>query len=175
MQAHAQAALHCPPGQVAQFVLGIGALYQRLGDTMGQPLECEHPSAANGDTLQQTTMGLAYYRAAINAPSFTDGLVHYALVGGRLERWRNASVDPPQPTADEAAYLSSVAAQLGQVDALMAQLTQNEQLADQGLMDEVQVGDLGDLLDGMVAARAAVGDLEPSGRLTAYHTGSSTP
>ncbi|MDQ6669685.1 MAG: hypothetical protein M3069_02835 [Chloroflexota bacterium] len=171
MQVHAQAAPHCPPGQAPQFVLGIGTLHQRLGDTMGQPLECEHPSADNGDTLQQTTTGLAYYRAATNAPSFTGGSVHYALVGGRVEYWRNSSVDPPQPTADETAYLASVGAQLEQVDALMAQLDQSEQLADQGRLDEIDVGDLGGLLDGLAAASRAVGDLEPSGRLTAYHAG----
>ncbi len=80
----AQGAPYCPPGQPAQFTFGIAALHERLGATMGVPLECEHANTANGDTLQHTTTGLAYYRASINTPIFTDGQTHWALANNQV-------------------------------------------------------------------------------------------
>ena len=58
----------CQPGQQASFVFGIAALHDRLGtQTMGVPVECEHINADNGDTVQKTTTGLAYYRPSLGA------------------------------------------------------------------------------------------------------------
>ena len=59
---------------------------------MGAPLECEHPASGNGDTIQQTTTGLAAYTSATNTVSFTDGWRHWAITpsgfvpGGRASR-----------------------------------------------------------------------------------------
>ena len=83
---------YCQPGQSPAFAFGIAALHDRLGDTMGTPLECEHLDADNGDTVQRTTSGLAYYRPSINTTMFTDGSTHWALAEGALMRWQGASV-----------------------------------------------------------------------------------
>jgi hypothetical protein len=52
---------YCPPGEGPAFVLGFAELRQRLGDTMGEPAECEHSNPENGHSVQQTTTGLAIY------------------------------------------------------------------------------------------------------------------
>ena len=64
-----------------------GLELSRIGDAMGDPLECEHPDSANGDTLQQTTTGLAIYRQNTNTPEFTDGFNHWVLGNDGLQAW----------------------------------------------------------------------------------------
>lgn len=85
----------CAPGQRPTFHPGLAALKLRLGDVMGVVLECEHLNNANGDTLQQTTTGLAYFRWATGLPTFTDGWRHWALSGDELIAWEGESPDPP--------------------------------------------------------------------------------
>lgn len=86
----------CAPGKQPEFVLGFAQLKERLGATMGAPLECEHGDPnGTGDTLQQTSTGLAYYRQKTGAVMFTDGWNHWALVGTQLVEWEGESVDPP--------------------------------------------------------------------------------
>ena len=48
----------CSPGEVPGFHFGFMNLASILGDTMGTPIECEHPDNASGDTLQGTRTGL---------------------------------------------------------------------------------------------------------------------
>ncbi len=91
----AQAAPHCPSGQTPRFVLGFAALKDRVGAPMGEPLECEHPDPASGDTHQRTSTGLAYYRPSTNTAIFTDGWRHWALRGSRLGYWEGQAADPP--------------------------------------------------------------------------------
>ena len=74
----AAAAPYCNPGQSPAFAVGMADLKQRLGNAMGAPLECEHPTSAIGDTVQQTTTGLAAYNKLTNTVSFTDGWRHWA-------------------------------------------------------------------------------------------------
>lgn len=93
--AWAQAAAFCPTGQTPEFLHGFGTLKARLGAVMGDPIECEHANAANGDTLQQTTSGLAFYREATNTPTFTDGHRHWALTAVGLVYWEGLAIDPP--------------------------------------------------------------------------------
>ena len=62
----AQAAPYCAPGTSPQFSGGFASLKASLGDTMGDPLECEHQDGSSGDTLQQTTTGLAFWRKSTN-------------------------------------------------------------------------------------------------------------
>jgi hypothetical protein len=88
-------AAYCQPGQQPTFALGVADLQQQLGDTMGAPLECEHPVSANGDTIQQTTTGLVIYRAATNTVMFTDGWRHWALTPRGMVRWEGTDSDPP--------------------------------------------------------------------------------
>jgi lipoprotein-anchoring transpeptidase ErfK/SrfK len=90
-----ETAPYCRPGQAPRFVLGFAALAVRLGDTMGNPLECEHVHEASGDTHQRTTTGLAYYRPETNTAILTDGWHHWALVEDRIVTWAGRSADPP--------------------------------------------------------------------------------
>ena len=89
------AAASCARGQQPTFELGVAELKRRLGDTMGAPLECEHPVSANGDTVQQTTTGLVIYRAATNTVIFTDGWRHWALTPRGMLSWEGPESDPP--------------------------------------------------------------------------------
>jgi hypothetical protein len=77
----------CAPGRSPAFVLGFARLKERLGPIMGEPIECEHVNPSNGDTLQQTTTGLAMYRPANGELEFTNGWEHWALVGDQLLTW----------------------------------------------------------------------------------------
>jgi hypothetical protein len=103
------AAPHCASEQVPRFILGFARLKQRLGQTMGEALECEHPNPANGDTLQQTTTGLAVFRRASGELQFTDGWRHWALTGNNLIIWDGQDQAPaeqtamPEPALDRAA------------------------------------------------------------------------
>jgi hypothetical protein len=102
--AAAQEAGFCQPGQSPAFVFGFANLKLALGSVMGDPVECEHPNSDNGDTLQQTTTGLAIYRQATNTPEFTDGWNHWALTVQGLMAWTatdqpSASATPSQSAA----------------------------------------------------------------------------
>jgi len=88
------AAPYCRSGQAPQFVFGFAALAQ-AGAPMGTALECEHANPANGDTLQQTSTGLSFYRKSTNTPTFTDGYNHWALTATGLVTWTGTSIDPP--------------------------------------------------------------------------------
>jgi hypothetical protein len=87
---------YCQKGQQPTFELGVARLKQQLGDTMGTPVECEHPVSANGDTIQQTTTGLVIYRAATNTVIFTDGWRHWALTSRGMVSWEGTEADPPR-------------------------------------------------------------------------------
>lgn len=91
----AQSYPYCRPGQKPTFLFGFKALAGALGEVMGEPLECEHPNSANGDVLQRTSKGLAFWRKRTNTPTFTDGYRHWALTAAGLVYWEGPSVDPP--------------------------------------------------------------------------------
>jgi hypothetical protein len=77
------------------FLYGFAELRVRIGDKMGQPLECERAIFPSGDTNQRTTTGLAYYRSGVNIPSFVNGLDHWALTEQGMVHWIGDVVDPP--------------------------------------------------------------------------------
>ncbi|HET6315761.1 MAG TPA: hypothetical protein VFG86_04840 [Chloroflexota bacterium] len=86
----------CSPSQPI-FVLGMADLKQQLGDVMGVPLECEHPAGTAGDSVQQTSTGLAVYSKGTNSVTFTDGWRHWALdATGDLISWEGTQADPPR-------------------------------------------------------------------------------
>jgi len=95
----AQGYPYCQPGQIPRFLFGFATLKAQLGTIMGEPTECEHPNSANGDTLQKTTTGLAFYRKATNTPTFTDGWRHWGMTAAGIVRWEGDAVDPPNPRA----------------------------------------------------------------------------
>jgi hypothetical protein len=84
----------CTPGQPA-FVHGAAMLKAALGAIMGDPTECERVTNAAGDTEQQTTTGLVYYRSSTNAVAFTNGFDHWALAPRGVVHWTGDAVDPP--------------------------------------------------------------------------------
>jgi hypothetical protein len=84
----------CSSGHL-EFYYGFASLQTQLGESMGQPIECEQPIHANGDTRQRTTTGYAYYRKLGNVPTFTNGWEHWALTADGLVYWTGDVVDPP--------------------------------------------------------------------------------
>src|SRR5262249_43566430 len=73
------AAPYCAAGQLLAFANGMADLKGQLGDIMGDPLECEHAAETIGDTVQQTSTGLAVYTRITNTVRFTGGGRHWAL------------------------------------------------------------------------------------------------
>lgn len=164
----AQGTPHCPPGQPAQFVFGIAELHERLGPTMGAPVECEHVNPENGDTIQHTTTGLAYYRPSINTPMFTDGQTHWAFSNNQVLMWRSPSVEPPRPTAAEATYLATARPLAQQLDALQRRLVSIQQQASAGQIDAVDVSEIATLYDELTVARDTMRQAPASDRLASY-------
>jgi hypothetical protein len=62
---------------------------------MGKAVECEHAASAAGDTVQQTSTGLAAYDKASNTVSFTDGWRHWELTAQGLVSWEGEDKMPP--------------------------------------------------------------------------------
>jgi hypothetical protein len=92
----AQASPHCQPGQSPQFVFGFSTLAGELPAEMGAPVSCEYADpGGTGDTLQDTTGGLAFWRKSTNTPTFTDGWNHWALIDLGMLSWQGTSIDPP--------------------------------------------------------------------------------
>jgi hypothetical protein len=158
-------ASYCPPGQHARFVLGFEQLKARLGTTMGEPLECEHVDPENGDTLQQTTTGLAVYRKEAGVLEFTDGWRHWALRGEQLVAWEGDS--PPSTPAAESAGSVENAASLEQGEAVRIADTDgvgvalrsapNEHSRTRSALAEGAVADALESTSGYVRVRAADG------------------
>ena len=72
----AQLAHGCAAGQTPSYVLGFAELRTWLGDAMGAPTTCEYADPnGTGDTEQDTTAGLAFWRKSTNTPTFTNGWV----------------------------------------------------------------------------------------------------
>ncbi len=86
----------CAPGTSPGFLFGFAALAEVLGPTMGEPTECAHADATNGDTYQQTTKGLTRYRRATSTTVLTSGGgEHWALTEAGLAHWTGQGLDPP--------------------------------------------------------------------------------
>lgn len=96
LPAHAQTPPYCVPSQAPSYQFGFHALHEMLGDTMGAPTSCEYGDPnGSGDTLQNTTNGLAFYRQSTNTPTFTNGFEHWALTPAGPVYWTGESIDPP--------------------------------------------------------------------------------
>jgi hypothetical protein len=86
---------YCQAGATPAFVNGLAALKQQIGDVMGTPLECEHAASAQGNTVQQTSTGLAAYDSLTNTDTFTDGWHHWALTSDGVVTWEGTDSTPP--------------------------------------------------------------------------------
>jgi hypothetical protein len=84
----------CEPGQAPVFSLGFKALADRLGERMGQPLECEHGDPLTGDTHQKTTTGMATYHVCTNTPVFRRDRDVWALTPSGVLHWDGRGEDP---------------------------------------------------------------------------------
>jgi hypothetical protein len=89
---------YCPPGQAARFVLGFASLKEQLGDTMGEPLECEHANPENGDHLQATSTGLAVFNEQVGLVIFTNGWQTWTMLPEGVVSW-TANQGPPETVA----------------------------------------------------------------------------
>ena len=106
--AAAQSAPHCATDQPPSFVFGFAELKAQLGLTMGEPVSCEYADPnGTGDTLQDTTAGLAFWRKSTNTPTFTDGWTHWALTAQGQVTWTAladtyfaAVLIPEEPASD---------------------------------------------------------------------------
>ena len=65
-----------------------------IGVAMGQPLDCEHPMGATGDTIQPTSTGTAWYTNATSAAIFTDGYQRWELDPNGLTYWGSPDAVP---------------------------------------------------------------------------------
>lgn len=65
-------------GANLKFAEEFAELKSRLGETMGEPLDC-HEHAANGDIIQHTSTGKVFVRPSVGIPTFTDGWRHWEL------------------------------------------------------------------------------------------------
>ncbi len=90
-----QPAPYCKPGEVPAFNNGLATLKQVIGNVMGAPVECEHSTSGSGDTVQQTTTGLAAYNSQTNTVTFTDGWRHWALTPQGEVTWEGSESPPP--------------------------------------------------------------------------------
>jgi len=71
---------YCRSGQSPAFRFApFGLLESVLPKLVGNPLECAHRDPSNGETVQVTSTGLAYYRRSSMLPSFAVGEEHWAL------------------------------------------------------------------------------------------------
>jgi hypothetical protein len=93
----AQSAPFCAEAQSVDWLDAFAPLSEQLGDAMGEPVECPHPTSDSGDTVQQTSTGLAILRMPSGLPSFTDGTTRWALTADQgLVSWMGTSLDPPR-------------------------------------------------------------------------------
>jgi hypothetical protein len=120
----------CPSDAEQSFSFGFAALKHELGARMGDPLTCERTSVATGDSLQQTTRGLARYVKESNTPTFTSGVEHWALTNRGVVYWIGRSPVPPAdagpgvgPTVADSAPLAPVASTPVPLDTAMPTIT----------------------------------------------------
>ncbi len=94
--AFAQPAAGCGASESPAYRFGFASLHDKLGAVMGPPASCEYTDpSGTGDTEQNTTNGLAFWRKSTNTPTFTDGWTHWALTSRGDLTWTGSSIDPP--------------------------------------------------------------------------------
>jgi hypothetical protein len=95
----ASGAAACPTEEPVQFAPALVRLQSLVGEPMGAPRSCSFQDA-DGDTLQQTTTGLALYRPSTDLALFSNGQQFWTLTGGELQQWTgnwHEGFGPPPP------------------------------------------------------------------------------
>jgi peptidoglycan/xylan/chitin deacetylase (PgdA/CDA1 family) len=78
----------------SQFDDDLRPLRSAVGEVMGQPLDCENPTAAGGEMVQATSTGTAWYRRSDNVATFTDGYHRWELSPDGLTYWASPDAVP---------------------------------------------------------------------------------
>src|SRR3954467_1141290 len=79
--------------EAPRFNTSLSYLKFQIADVMGEPVECAHIDQVTGDTLQQTTTGLAYVRKWTGLPTFTDGWNRWTITANGLVSWQGPDLD----------------------------------------------------------------------------------
>ncbi len=132
--AHAEAP-YCQSGQAVAFWPSLAALAAQL-PAMGQPLECQHTNPDNGDVMQQTSAGLAFFRAATGLPTFTNGFEHWALTAYGLAYWTGDSNEPPAPVVAPTLPSNDVISRVIQLTTMERQKAGLASLANQASLQQ---------------------------------------
>jgi peptidoglycan/xylan/chitin deacetylase (PgdA/CDA1 family) len=72
----------------------LASLQLAVGDPMGQPIDCETPIDAAGDTIQHTSTGTAWFTLAQSDALFTDGYHRWELNPDGLTYWSSPEAVP---------------------------------------------------------------------------------
>jgi peptidoglycan/xylan/chitin deacetylase (PgdA/CDA1 family) len=72
----------------------LADLRTAVGDAMGQPVDCETPIDASGDTIQHTSTGTAWFTESQSEAFFTDGYHRWDLNPGGLTYWSSPEATP---------------------------------------------------------------------------------
>jgi peptidoglycan/xylan/chitin deacetylase (PgdA/CDA1 family) len=72
----------------------LASLQVALGDAMGQPIDCEQPFDASGETIQHTSTGTVFFTPAPSDAVFTDGYHRWELTASGLAYWSSPDATP---------------------------------------------------------------------------------
>jgi hypothetical protein len=101
---------------------GFWTLIEREPETVGYPIEDEHPGNADESTLVLTTTGALYWQPGLNA-SWTNGHDRLSFDSrGAPIRWQGDELAPPQPIAAPVAL--GLGALMGRVSCIEARESQ---------------------------------------------------
>ncbi len=78
----------------AGFGSDLANLRTLVGDAMGDPIDCERPVDAAGDTTQDTSTGTAWYTIARSSAIFTDGYHRWELDPSGFKYWSSPDAVP---------------------------------------------------------------------------------
>jgi peptidoglycan/xylan/chitin deacetylase (PgdA/CDA1 family) len=77
-----------------EFAPDLANLRMAVGDAMGQPIDCETSINSDGDTIQHTSTGTAWFINAQSDAIFTDGYHRWVLDNAGLLYWSSPDASP---------------------------------------------------------------------------------
>jgi peptidoglycan/xylan/chitin deacetylase (PgdA/CDA1 family) len=72
----------------------VASLQVVVGDAMGQPIDCEQPFDASGETVQHTSTGTVFFTPAPSDTVFTDGYHRWEMNADGLMYWSSPDATP---------------------------------------------------------------------------------